>query len=84
MAPLPKKERPQEPVRKKVFTEYWMTGDAMYKIVVQKHEKCEKEQNKKTREKNCMQTALANFRKIERRNKAKKALPKRIKANPRL
>ncbi|MCG8626978.1 MAG: hypothetical protein MJE68_33880 [Proteobacteria bacterium] len=49
---MPKKERPQEPVRKKVFTEYWMTGDAMYKIVVQKHEKCEKEQNKKTREKN--------------------------------
>ena len=79
---MPKKEKPEGPVSKKTFTEYWMTGDAMLKIVEIKHKASQKEADKKTREKNCMKTVLARFRKIERNKNAKKALPKIIKSNP--
>ena len=84
LAPLPKKERPAAPVRKKTFTEYWMTGDAMLQICAMKHKASEKVADKKTREKNCMNTALAKFRKLERKKNAEKTLPKKIKSNPRL
>ena len=84
LAPLPKKERPPAPVRKKTFTEYWMTGDEMLKIVALKHKESQKEDDRKTREKACMKTALTKFRQIERKKNAKKALPKKIKTNPKL
>ena len=84
LAPLPKKERPTGPVRMKTFPEYWMTGDAMLKIVETKHKSSQKAEDKKSREKTCMKTALTKFRQIERKKNAKKALPKKIKSNPRL
>ena len=84
LAPLPKKERPTGPVRMKTFPEYWMTGDAMLKIVEMKHKSSQKAEDKKSREKTCMKTALTKFRQIERKKNAKKALPKKIKSNPRL
>ena len=84
LAPLPKKERPTGPVRMKTFPEYWMTGDAMLKIVEMKHKSSQKADDKKSREKTCMKTALTKFRQIERKKNAKKALPKKIKSNPHL
>ena len=84
LAPLPKKERPTGPVRMKTFPEYWMTGDAMLKIVEMKHKSSQKAEDKKSREKTCMKTALTKFRQKERKKNAKKALPKKIKSNPRL
>ena len=84
LAPLPKKERPTGPVRMKTFPEYWMTGDAMLKIVEMKHKSSQKAEDKKSREKTCMKTALTKFRQIERKKNAKKALPKKIKSNPHL
>ena len=79
---MPKKEKTEGPVRKKTFTDYWMTGYAMLKIVEIKHKASQKEADKKTREKNCMKIALARFRKIERKKNTKKVLPIKIKSNP--
>ena len=84
LAPLPKKERPTGPVRMKTFPEYWMTGDAMLKIVEMKHKSSQKAEDKKSREKTCMKTALTKFRQIERKKNVKEALPKKIKSNPHL
>ena len=79
---MPKQER--GPGRRRVFTQYLMTGDNMFKIVEQKHQENLEKEIKKAKEKVCTDNALAAFRKKERQIKAKKTLPKKIKANPQL
>ena len=81
MAPLPVQDR--GPGRKKVFTEYLMTGEKMFQIVKQKDKEASMKEAKTQKKEACIKNALAKFRQEERKAKSKLP-PKKIKSNPKL
>ena len=80
MAPLPVQDR--GPGRKKVFTEYLLTGEKMFQVVKQKDKEASMKEAKTQKKETCIKMLWLNS---DKKRRAKSKLPpKKIESNPKL